>query len=288
MHQTFEYDYIVRKLRQFFQEEKGFIEVPAQSRVSILAACENPRNITQYTLGGSIFPCPQTGQMWLEYELLKNPDALGFFCVTTSYRDEPNPIPGRHQRIFPMFEFEAKGDFNALRQLEKELLVFLGFNAPVSITYTDACNKYKVETIEAQDELDLAQEYGSAIFLERFPEHTHPFWNMKHHANGLYNKIDVLLHGMETIGSAEREVDVARMRERFYSIENGEYCALLFSHFGKDRVVKELEEYFTLPMFERFGAGIGVTRLARAMHLEGLLDGLYKKLNREKEAVLIG
>ena len=35
--------------------------------------------------------------------------------------------------------------------------------------------------------------------------------------------------------------------------------------------MKELEEYLALDFFPRFGAGIGVNRMARAMNLEGLL-----------------
>ena len=65
--------------------------------------------------------------MWLEYELLTHPEFNGVFCVSTSYRQEPNPIPGRHETIFPMFEFEAKGGMDDLLALEKELLVYLGF-----------------------------------------------------------------------------------------------------------------------------------------------------------------
>ena len=75
---------------------------------------------------------------------------------------------------------------------------------------------------------------------------------------------------METIGSAERETDVNRMYERFHALEGGEYSGLLFYKFGKDRVLAELETYFALPMFKRFGGGIGLTRLERAMNLEGL------------------
>jgi aspartyl/asparaginyl-tRNA synthetase len=270
MKETVEFDFLVRKLRQFFQDQKGFIEVPAQSRLSILAACEQPQTITQYMLGGACYPLPQTGQMWLEHEILQNPKWPGVFCVTTSYRDEPHPIEGRHQRIFPMFEFEAGGDFDDLRQLEKELLEHLGFPRPVSITYTDACSKYQTETIEAEHELALAREFGPSISLEYFPEHTNPFWNMRYAGNGVYHKIDVLLHGMETIGSALRENDTARMLDQFYKIENGEYSRLLISKFGQERVQRELDRYLSLPMRQRFGGGIGMTRLMRAMQMEGL------------------
>ena len=96
----------VSKLRSFFLN-LGFLEVHTQNRLSILAACEDPTTVSTFEYAGNIWPLPQTGQMWLEYELLKNPALSGVFCVSTSYRLEPNPVTGRHDLIFPMFEFEA-------------------------------------------------------------------------------------------------------------------------------------------------------------------------------------
>lgn len=282
MNNTLQYHHLVRTLRHFFQDKKGFIEVPAQSRVSILAACEQPKTITSYTIGGKTYPLPQTGQMWLEYELLKHPEFLGVFCITTSYRDEPNPIAGRHDRVFPMFEFEAHGGFDELKKIEEELLLHLGFDMPINIEYSFAAQRYEIEIVEAAHETALAKEYSPVISLEHFPEYTNPFWNMKRGTSGLYNKIDILLHGMETIGSAERETDTQWMRERFFTIENGEYANLLFTQFGKDRVLAELDEYLALPMIQRFGGGIGITRLARAMELSGLFNqakAIYKTTN---------
>ena len=55
-----------------------------------------------------------------KYEILKKPDVAGYFCLSTSYRMEPNPVPGRHDIIFPMFEFEFKGDMDELVELQKE------------------------------------------------------------------------------------------------------------------------------------------------------------------------
>jgi aspartyl/asparaginyl-tRNA synthetase len=272
------YDHMIRALREFFQKKRGFIEIPAQSRLSILAACEQPETITQFTLNGTLYPLPQTGQMWLEHEILKNPEWPGVFCITTSYRDEQNPIPGRHYRIFPMFEFEAVGDLNDLRDMERELLLHLGFEEPKEISYLDACKKYQTPSIEAPHELLLAAELGSSISLEFFPEPTSPFWNMKYAGNGLYKKIDVLLHGMETIGSAERETDIQRMREQFFKISNGTYSQLLFSKFGEKRILAELETYLALPMIKRYGGGIGLTRLERAMELEGIFKREHQRM----------
>ena len=65
--------------------------------------------------------------MWLEYEILSKPDVAGYFCLNTSYRMEPNPVPGRHDLMFPMFEFESKGDVNDLQKMQVELLDHLGF-----------------------------------------------------------------------------------------------------------------------------------------------------------------
>lgn len=271
MQNIFSYNQITSQLREFFQEKKGFVEVPAQSRLSILAACEDPKTVSSFTFDNVIYPLPQTGQMWLEYELLKNPGVPGVFCITTSYRNEPHPIPGRHNKIFPMFEFEAAGGFDELQRIERELLLFLGFQAPVSWQYLDACKQYDVDILQAEQETCMWHEMGNVISLEKFPLHSNPFWNMKQ-CNGIFNKIDVILYGMETIGSAERATDAHEMREYFFTISNGEYAQLLFDMFGKDRVVKELDEYLALDMFPRFGGGIGVTRLERAMHLAGLLD----------------
>ena len=89
MRQTKTYHEIVQKLRDFFLS-KNFVEVPTQSRKSILAACENPYSVATFTYDGEIWPLPQTGQMWLEYEMLKNPEWEGCFCISTSYRDEKN------------------------------------------------------------------------------------------------------------------------------------------------------------------------------------------------------
>lgn len=267
MEDIFAYDKSVQKLREFFVKQK-FIEVPTQSRLSILAACEDPKTVSQFIFGGINYPLPQTGQMWLEYELLKTPDVPGVYCISTSYRNEPNPIPGRHDKIFPMFEFESHGDIDDLIILEKELIHFLGFDRPKRITYEEACSVLKAESLSASDEGRLEELYGSSIFLEKFPQRTHPFWNMKEVENSIFNKVDVLLYGMETIGSAERSTNVDEMRNNFKSISDGLYARLLYNLFGEKRVLDELENYLSLPMVPRFGAGIGITRLARALNAQ--------------------
>jgi len=263
MKDTTNYNKIVSKLSKFFRD-KGFIEVPTQSRLSILAACEDPKTISTFVFNGKSWPLPQTGQMWLEYELLKN-NYDGVFCVSTSYRNEPMPIPGRHDLIFPMFEFEGKGNYLDLKNLNTKLCALFGFNTPVEGDYTGLCNKYAVDELLPEHEESLWKQTKNPVMITNFPETTHPFWNMKENKEGTYNKADVILGGMETFGTAERETDVEKMRDRFHTLSDGEYAGLLYRHFGEERVEKELEDYLSLPMFPRFGGGIGVTRLRSAI-----------------------
>lgn len=280
-----EFHYVISKLRSFF-DERGFVEAPVQHRLSILAACEDPRTVANFDYAGNVWPLPQTGQMWLEWELLNHPSAPGFYCQTTSYRNEPNPIPGRHDRIFQMFEFEMPGNMNTLEQMERELLVHLGFNKEEikGVEYEDVAARFGTRELEAEHEDRLWKEVSPTCLLRHFPQRTSPFWNMKREGD-LANKIDVILCGMESIGSAERSTDATAMRESFHTISSGMYADLLFSRFGKERVLEELEGFLSLPFFERSGGGIGMNRLIRAMKLCGLIPS-FESVEQKKEATV--
>jgi aspartyl/asparaginyl-tRNA synthetase len=263
---------VVKKLRQFF-DEREFLEVHTQNRLSILAACEDPFNIRTFNYNKSTYPLPQTGQMWLEHELLTQPDEKGFYCVSTSYRNEANPIEGRHCLIFPMFEFEFKGNMTDLALMETELITFLGFKDYQYRNYEDVCNEYMINIIDNEAETKLYREVSDAVLLMNFPERTNPFWNMKRHESNpeLSKKIDVILCGQETIGSAERSCDKDQMRKTFFTIEDGKYADKLFELFGRDRVMAELNEFLANDFMPRVGGGIGITRLIRAMELNDLI-----------------
>lgn len=267
---------VIQKLRDFFIK-KGYVEVHTQNRLSILAACEDPFTVSTFNYVNEVWPLPQTGQMWLEYELLKNPDVPGYFCVSTSYRNEPNPVKGRHNLIFPMFEFEMKGGMEELIEMEEELLLHLGYDASkfVKGKYLDVATEYNTKELENEHEMRLYEEKTPTFFLTDFPEFTSPFWNMKRNddiTKGTANKIDVILSGQETIGSAERETDKEIMLDRFKKIMNGGYKEKMYELFGEERTMDELEDFLKFNFFKRSGGGIGVTRLIRSMKLEGLMD----------------
>ena len=273
------------QLRTFFND-LGFLEVHTQNRLSILAACEDPTTVTTYDYAGQIWPLPQTGQMWLEYELLQNPDLKGVYCVSTSYRQEQNPVAGRHELIFPMFEFEAPGTFDDLIEIEEKLVCHLGFRPciyPIK-RYTEWQEEFNTTEELTNEHEQMICEWADARrdqesntrprsqdlppgvgFITHFPYSTSPFWNMK--KEGDYaNKCDVIIGGMETIGSAERSADTVEMREQFHTISDGEYASLLYELFGKERVEKELEEFLSYDFFPRYGGGIGMTRLISALN----------------------
>ncbi len=257
----------VQKLRAFFLA-RGFVEVHTQDRLSILAACEDPTTVATYMYCGKVWPLPQTGQMWLEYELLNRPNVSGVFCVSTSFRQEPNPIPGRHKVIFPMFEFESRGTMDDLRELEVQLCEHLGLGSTTDfahLSYDDAAMRYGVEELTSEHEARMVDDFGRVTFLEHFPITTSPFWNMKRRGTTHAHKIDVIIDGMETIGSAERSCNVDEMRNDFYTISSGGYAQKLFDLFGRERVSAELEAFFALPFVPRYGGGIGMTRLIRAL-----------------------
>ena len=266
-----DFSYVTNKLREFFLR-RGYKEAHTQNIISILAACEDPFNISTFNYQGKTWPLPQTGQMNLEHFLLKQPELPGLFCVSTSYRNEKQPIEGRHCLVFPMFEFEFHGDMNDLYQMELELLTYLGFTTKMTGEYLSIANEYGVKIIDNDVEGKLCTENNvSAFMLTHFPEYTNPFWNMKRNENDTAQKIDVILHGQETIGSAERSCDKEQMRSTFFSIEDGRYAEKLFDLFGYTRVLDELNKFLSNEFIPRVGGGIGITRLIRAMKLEGLM-----------------
>ena len=276
-----DFDKMVQKLRGFFMQ-LSFVETFPQPRASILAACEDPKTIRKYTFGGTEWPMIQTNQMWLEHDLLMGvkEDLMGVFCLSTSYRDEPNPIEGRHNKMFPMFEAEHIGDYTHLLNTLSNLVVHLGFVKYTSdikfFTYDELCEKYGVLILESEHETKMWEEYGDVIAITHFPKRTSPFWNMKEigknkHGESVYAKCDFIICGQETIGAAERDTDVEKMRENFHTISGGEYAEILYGLFGEERVAGELEDFLSLPMTERWGFGMGLTRLHRALKLKNII-----------------
>jgi len=165
-----------------------------------------------------------------------------------------------------MFEFEMKGGVDELKKMEIELCEYLGLPDLEIETYDDWSNKFNTKELDHDHESTI----GSGMITD-FPEWTSPFWNMARNDDGTSKKIDVILGGQETIGSAERGTDVDEMRKQFYTISEGGYADLLFNLFGKERVEAELDEFLSHDFIPRYGGGIGVTRMISAMKRANLI-----------------
>ena len=180
-----------------------------------------------------------------------------------------------------MFEFEAPGTIVDLLELEGKLLKYLGYSAGRAgrhpdtdeshsgypeLTYDSLCEKYSTHELDHGHEERLLDDYGHAAFITNFPEHTDPFWNMAR-KDGRAQKVDVILSGIETIGSAERSIDPEQMRKNFLTISKGKYAEKLFAEFGRERVMAEMDQFMALTFVSRFGGGIGITRLIRSLRM---------------------
>ncbi len=276
-----DFNTLINKMRTFFMQ-KGYKEVYPQPLLSILAACEDPKTVRSFKFNGNIWPLPQTNQMHLERILMENADYVdGLFTITASYRDEPNPIEGRHMRSFSMFEAEHKGDFSHLLKTLSKLMIHLKLVKKESdilfFTYNELCDKYNTKILESEHEELLWKEYGDVIGIIYFPRRSNPFFNMgfakidEKTNEELYYKCDLIICGQETFGAAARSCNIEQMRESFYTISDGMYSKLLLDLFGEERVKDELENFFKLKMIERWGFGMGIDRLYRAMKLKNLI-----------------
>lgn len=269
-----EYNFISSRLREFFKSE-GLIESYHQNKLSILSACEDVFNVTTFEYINMVYPLIQTNQMKLEEIILKEgPSSSGYFTTTTSYRQEKNPVEGRHNLIFPMFEWECAHDMDELIKFEKRMLEAIGFGPKenyVEIDYEDACKRYNTDEITHEHEMQLYKDFGTVVFLKYFPERTDPFWNMARCDKGA-KKIDVIICGQETIGSAERSCDKIKMLEKFENIVDKKYAQKMYDLFGKDRVDKEMEDFLNHDFFVRSGAGMGVSRMLRACKILNIIQ----------------
>ncbi len=253
------------RLREFFIA-RGFIEVHPQSHISFLAIADDISTISTYNNGQESFLLPQTGHMWLEFELLKNPDLPGVFCCTTSYRQHKNPVPGRHENIFPIFDFETSGGIQSMLQIQRELLEHFDFDMGLykEFTHSNLTLDLGVKNIDAATESLIGQNVSPVTVVTDRPNSINKSWCAKRD-NDRVKTSDVILYGMETIGASERAVNVEAMRERFYTIQDGLFAQTLFETFGQKRVERELGEFLSLDFFPRSTGSIGLTRMIRAL-----------------------
>ena len=118
----------------------------------------------------------------------------GFFCVSTSYRQEPNAIPVDTTLYSQCLNLKCRG-YDDLKKMEYELCEYLEFPKPEERTYADWQKHFGLDPMtemEAEHETKMFEEFGSTMITD-FPEMTSPFWNMSRHGDATSKKIDVIL-----------------------------------------------------------------------------------------------
>lgn len=200
----------------------------------------------------------------------------GYFAHNTSTRDEYKAGDGRREFKFPLTEFEfinetEESGFDELALFLSKLITHLGFSPPEMVYYEDECYHLGTEFIGDEEEQALCEKYGSVVLLGKFPLRTDPYWNMRHAGCDIYDKIDVIIHGFESIGSAVRSCNVREMRTNICLQDEGNYLRTMYEYFGKERVDTEIEEYFDYDFIPRCGGGLGMSRIIRGMKIEGIL-----------------
>jgi len=284
------YDETTRAARRFCQEMDSLQEVHAGVGLLRLRACEDPDTmVVAPWYGGKaegedpdFIPLPQSEQMGLENRLMlegKATDADGYFSMSTSHRDEEDLGAGRRLRVFPILEVEKWGNFSDLLAWQAEFLMHMGFEDPIVVDYREYARFKGVTYLNNDDERALAVDVGPVVQLINHPagEDDHgdswPFFNMRweNDSDGVYaRKCDVIIDGVETFGSAERETCPQTMLEQFHRSVNGRYAARLFRDMGEKVIMDELNEYLALfnaedaDANERFGMGVGWTRFMAA------------------------
>ena len=81
---------------------------------------------------------------------------------------------GRHDIIFPMFEFEMPGDINDLKKMEYELCEYLGFPPITEKTYADWQQYFGLASdyeMTAEEEGKMFDEFGATMITDS-PEMT--------------------------------------------------------------------------------------------------------------------
>lgn len=275
-----DYRIVMSKLRRFFGDKHHMDEGFYDGNPRLLSACEDWTNIITYKQGdGLLWALPQTRQMHMEWSIMQNTNKhrRGVYACGVSYRPEAeNPRLGRHHRQFPLFEWEMWGGIDVHDVLLDELLVDLGFPIPNGnpgsttrenglkiwqtpgsyprVSFDNVVATYEGEPgdIGHAEEQRLEREVGTCV-IKDFTKHSDPFFNMGQDLEtGHYWKRDVILNGMETIGSAAREIDPLRIYKNFFksgstSPENqGMFHKTLYQLFGKERVNAELMDYLSL------------------------------------------
>ncbi|MFH1917280.1 MAG: amino acid--tRNA ligase-related protein [Nanoarchaeota archaeon] len=231
--------------RAYF-DKQAWVEIPTPHLTRATGACENIDTMYEVEHKGKAF-LSQTGQLYLESMLQKGME--GVWTMGPSFRKEEKD-DGRHSSEFTLIEFEHHGDFDLLLEhIEGTILSMInhclthahddlhiaGANIPMlqslikksrqpgftgfkKHTYADIIKTHGLPwgaDIPSSIEKNVVSD-GFPAFITRYPTEI-KFFNMRNHPEDstIVNSADLIVpHGGEAVGSAERIIDPAMLKEK--------------------------------------------------------------------------
>ena len=150
---------VIQRLREFFLS-KGFVERYFDNRLSILAACEDPFNVSTYDYVGLRWP---HAQMRADVARAQHFDRQQRPWIFLRHKKQPRRKISRGRAplcFFSLFEFEFAGGKEDLISLVKEMLLFLGYpeDGMQRGTYESKAREYGVKTLENEHEARMCEE----------------------------------------------------------------------------------------------------------------------------------
>jgi len=225
-----QYHYVVNCIR-FFLIENGLIECCSQSKFPSLSSCGDCQN-----------------QLYLEYELLQNPDVTGYFCVTNENIENPHAMPTA--------EFVIKGDVQVLEHFIHNLLIYLCYHNISKYTIKDYSYittklnmdvNYLSNTVKQK----IYNKFGAVFLLKNYPTNTAAHWTTKTNVNNTYNKIVTILSGVEAISSYEMSSNKNHMYNQFHAKSDaGDENDELDQYLSQSFITRSYGNIFTLELIE--------------------------------------
>jgi len=257
------YNTVIHLLRQFL-DKLNFIELFTQNMLSILTVCDDPKTMCTFNYGGYVWPLPQSSIIWLEYELLKNPDFNGIYTVCTTYKNDPNYTKKISENIFeadivtPKFEFLTFGQYSDIILIITNLLQELGFLDKYTFV-----NYNQIAKRRGSSDLDIDDVAPTKVVtvVEHVPVQK---WGMKY-----ISKVYILQKEIMTF--AEHLTNSNELLETFLTLDDGHLSEYLYAQFSKERVDNELFKFINTRGKTTVSCSIDIPILMNVMHELNLL-----------------
>ena len=228
-----QYHYVANCIRLYLIEN-GLIECCLQSKFPLLSSCGDCQN-----------------QLYLEHELLQNPDVTGYFCVTNVNIENPHSMP------MPTAEFVIKGDIHVLESFIHHLLIYLSYHNISKYTikdynYITTKLNMDVNYLSSTVKQKIYNKFGAVFLLKNYPTNTSAHWTTKKtNVNDTYDKLVTILSGTEAIISYEMSSDKTDMCNQFHAnCESADVNAELDQYLSQSFITRSYGKIFTLEIIE--------------------------------------